>query len=59
MQSVYFIGGLLLLTLLTHLLIRKDVDENKKLTKKGQIKFGTILFVVAVSTVVVVVTLNG
>lgn len=59
MQSVYFVGGLLLLTLLTNLLIRKDVDENKKLTKKGQIKFGIILFVVAVSVVVAVGILNG
>lgn len=47
-QSVYFVSGLLLLTLLTHLLIRKDIAETRNFQKKGQIKFGIILFAVAV-----------
>ncbi len=50
-QNVYFVSGLLLLTLLTHLLSRKDIAETRT-SKKGQIKFEIILFAVAVGIVI-------
>ncbi|WP_186579457.1 hypothetical protein [Aquibacillus kalidii] len=59
MRDLYIVGGLILMTLITHLFIRNDKDENNQLTKKGQLKFGIILLVIAVSAVITVGILNG
>ncbi|NPC92284.1 DUF3976 domain-containing protein [Bacillus sp. WMMC1349] len=59
MKNLYIVGGLLLITVLIHLFIRKDVDENKRLTQKGKIKLGLSLFVIMLSTIITIVLVNG
>lgn len=45
LESVIFIVGFWIFLLIAYLLLKNDVDKNKRLTKKGYKKFGVILLV--------------
>ncbi|WP_164669864.1 hypothetical protein [Virgibacillus doumboii] len=51
MESLYFVGGLLIFVFIGHLILRNDVDENNKLTRKGHIKFWIMMAVVFFGTI--------
>ncbi|MFD1363251.1 DUF3976 domain-containing protein [Lentibacillus salinarum] len=51
MQQWYFIIGFFVIWFLMYLWIRKDVDENKRMSKKGFIKM--------ISFIVVMIAMSG
>ena len=55
MKSIYITGGLLIFILISYLILKKDLDENRRLTKKGYIKFGLLL---AIECIIIVVLMT-
>lgn len=45
MKSIYITVGILIFISISYLILKQDLDENRRLTKKGYKKFGTLLLI--------------
>lgn len=58
MKSIYIIGGLLIFILISYLILKKDLDENRRLTKNGYIKFGLLLVIESIIIIILMTMID-
>lgn len=59
MVSIYITGGYLVFILISYLILKRDLDESGRLTKKGYIKFGILLLLECIIVVILMATLGN